>query len=168
MLFINIYMSPPPRILIVGPSLGKYEELARQHLDLLFPPFSKPKPITWYKRGCFWKRWRQRKKWESHISLTRRVHAPEILTGLTGAYRRGIETPRSEGESFSIGSQEDSSVTVQEKSISPTVTREILYDLREWIPQLAQASRVRNFSQVTDEGLAGKNPAPVWLWQAQV
>lgn len=70
-----------------------------------------------------------------------RVRALEVLTGPTAAYRRRMDAPRSEGHSFSRaqGLRKTHLSLSNEKIIFHTVTGETLYDLREWIPQPAQA-----------------------------
>lgn len=60
------------------------------------------------------------------------VHALGVTIRSTGVNMRGMPGPRSKGQSFSIGSWEDSSISVQEKGyLYLTVTEGTLYYERE-------------------------------------
>lgn len=54
---------------------------------------------------------------ESHIRHIMLVHVLGIITGPTGVDMRGTEGPWSKGQSFSIGSWEDSPISVQGKKL---------------------------------------------------
>lgn len=70
------------------------------------------------------------KNQRSHIRHATLVHALEAITGATGVYSQAIEASRSEGQRFSTGSQEDSSISVKGKEYLSRMTEETLYDAR--------------------------------------